>query len=95
MVILMGLAMVTGKLTEFSYWLRERFPILGQIGRRIMQAVLRGGLRHRAGRGNDGRLLDAGRDECSPNGDERRVRGERSAWILGMQMEATLRWTRE
>lgn len=89
-MVLMGLAMVTGKLTKFSYWLLERFPILGQIGRRIMQAALRGGLRHRGGRGNDGRLQDAGRDECSPSGDERRVRGERSAWILGMRMEATL-----
>lgn len=31
-MVLMGLAMISGKLTEFSYWLLERFPILGQIG---------------------------------------------------------------
>lgn len=31
-MVLMGLAMVTGRLTEFSYWLLEQFPILGQIG---------------------------------------------------------------
>jgi cytochrome c-type biogenesis protein len=31
-MVAMGVAMVTGKLTEFSYWLLERFPILGKIG---------------------------------------------------------------
>lgn len=31
-MVLMGLAMVTGRLTEFSYWLLEQFPILGRIG---------------------------------------------------------------
>lgn len=31
-MVLMGVAMVTGKLTELSYWLLERFPILGKIG---------------------------------------------------------------
>jgi len=31
-MVLMGVAMVTGKLTEFSYWLLERFPVLGRIG---------------------------------------------------------------
>jgi len=28
----MGVAMMTGKLTAFSYWLLERFPLLGRIG---------------------------------------------------------------
>lgn len=31
-MVLMGLAMVTGQLTELSYWLLDRFPMLGQIG---------------------------------------------------------------
>lgn len=31
-MVAMGVAMVTGKLTELSYWLLERFPTLGQIG---------------------------------------------------------------
>jgi cytochrome c-type biogenesis protein len=31
-MVVMGVAMVTGKLTELSYWLLERFPVLGQIG---------------------------------------------------------------
>lgn len=31
-MVAMGVAMVTGKVTEFSYWLLERFPILGKIG---------------------------------------------------------------
>lgn len=31
-MVLMGVAMVTGKLTEFSYWLLETFPLLGKIG---------------------------------------------------------------
>lgn len=31
-MILMGLAMVTGRLTTFGYWLLETFPALGRIG---------------------------------------------------------------
>ncbi|MEI2337041.1 cytochrome c biogenesis protein CcdA, partial [Pseudomonas aeruginosa] len=31
-LILMGLAMVTGQLTAFAYWLLEVFPALGGIG---------------------------------------------------------------
>jgi cytochrome c-type biogenesis protein len=31
-MVLMGVAMVTGKLNEFSYWLLEQFPVLGRIG---------------------------------------------------------------
>ena len=31
-MILMGIAMITGRLTSFSYWLLETFPILGRIG---------------------------------------------------------------
>jgi cytochrome c-type biogenesis protein len=31
-MILMGVAMITGQLTVFSYWLLETFPILGRIG---------------------------------------------------------------
>jgi cytochrome c-type biogenesis protein len=31
-LIALGLAMVTGKLTAFSYWLLEMFPALGRIG---------------------------------------------------------------
>jgi len=31
-MILMGVAMVTGRITAFSYWLLETFPVLGRIG---------------------------------------------------------------
>ena len=31
-LVLMGLAMATGQLTKFSYWLLEAFPALGRIG---------------------------------------------------------------
>jgi cytochrome c-type biogenesis protein len=31
-MVLMGLAMVTGQLSGFSYWLLEVFPALGRIG---------------------------------------------------------------
>lgn len=31
-MIAMGIAMMTGTLTRFSYWLLERFPALGKIG---------------------------------------------------------------
>jgi cytochrome c-type biogenesis protein len=31
-MIAMGIAMMTGKLTAFSYWLLERFPALGRMG---------------------------------------------------------------
>ena len=31
-MILMGLAMVTGRLTRFGFWLLETFPALGRIG---------------------------------------------------------------
>ena len=31
-MVLFGIAMITGKLTTFSYWLLERFPVLGRIG---------------------------------------------------------------
>jgi cytochrome c-type biogenesis protein len=31
-LVLFGLAMMTGKLTTFSYWLLDTFPALGQIG---------------------------------------------------------------
>lgn len=31
-MVAMGVAMMTGKLTSFSYWLLERFPALGRIG---------------------------------------------------------------
>ena len=31
-MILMGLAMVTGRLTTFGFWLLETFPVLGRIG---------------------------------------------------------------
>jgi cytochrome c-type biogenesis protein len=31
-MILMGLAMVTGQLTALSYWLLDAFPALGSIG---------------------------------------------------------------
>ena len=31
-LIIMGIAMITGYLTKFSYWLLETFPVLGTIG---------------------------------------------------------------
>lgn len=31
-MVVMGVAMVTGQLTVFSYWLLEQFPVLGRIG---------------------------------------------------------------
>jgi cytochrome c-type biogenesis protein len=31
-MILMGIAMITGELTAFSYWLLETIPVLGRIG---------------------------------------------------------------
>jgi cytochrome c-type biogenesis protein len=31
-MILMGAAMITGRLSEFSFWLLDRFPILTKIG---------------------------------------------------------------
>jgi cytochrome c-type biogenesis protein len=31
-MVAMRVAMMTGKLTAFSYWLVERFPVLGRIG---------------------------------------------------------------
>jgi cytochrome c-type biogenesis protein len=31
-MVAMGIAMMTGKLTAFSYWLLEQFPVLGRIG---------------------------------------------------------------
>lgn len=31
-IILMGIAMITGQLTTFSYWLLETVPALGRIG---------------------------------------------------------------
>jgi cytochrome c-type biogenesis protein len=31
-MIVMGVAMMTGRLTAFGYWLLERFPVLGRIG---------------------------------------------------------------
>jgi cytochrome c-type biogenesis protein len=31
-MVAMGVAMMTGRLTTFSYWLLERFPALGRIG---------------------------------------------------------------
>ena len=31
-MVAMGVAMMTGQLTVFSYWLLERFPVLGRIG---------------------------------------------------------------
>ena len=31
-MVLMGLAMLTGQLSSFSYWLLETFPVLGTIG---------------------------------------------------------------
>ena len=32
LMVLMGAAMMTGRLTAFSYWLLETFPVLGKIG---------------------------------------------------------------
>jgi cytochrome c-type biogenesis protein len=29
---MLGLAMITGKVAAFAYWLLETFPILGRIG---------------------------------------------------------------
>ena len=31
-LVLFGVAMVSGRLTTFSYWLLEKFPVLGRIG---------------------------------------------------------------
>jgi cytochrome c-type biogenesis protein len=31
-LILMGVAMTTGKLSAFSYWLLQTFPVFGRIG---------------------------------------------------------------
>jgi len=31
-VVTMGVAIITGELTTFSYWLLETFPALGKIG---------------------------------------------------------------
>lgn len=31
-MVLMGLAMITGQLTDFSWWLLRTFPVLGRIG---------------------------------------------------------------
>lgn len=31
-MILMGVAMITGRLSEFAYWLLETFPVLGNVG---------------------------------------------------------------
>jgi cytochrome c-type biogenesis protein len=31
-MVLFGVAMISGRLTTFSYWLLERFPVLGRIG---------------------------------------------------------------
>ena len=31
-MVAVGIAMMTGKLTAFSYWLLEQFPVLGRIG---------------------------------------------------------------
>lgn len=31
-VILMGIAMMTGRLSALSYWLLDAFPVLGRIG---------------------------------------------------------------
>ena len=31
-MVLMGVAMITGRLSTFSYWLLGTFPVLGQIG---------------------------------------------------------------
>ena len=31
-LVLMGVAMITGHLTDFAYWLLDAFPVLGEIG---------------------------------------------------------------
>jgi cytochrome c-type biogenesis protein len=31
-LVVMGIAMISGKLTAFSYWLLQTFPVLGRIG---------------------------------------------------------------
>jgi cytochrome c-type biogenesis protein len=31
-MILMGIAMITGQLSRFAFWLLETFPILAEIG---------------------------------------------------------------
>ncbi|SFE89984.1 cytochrome c-type biogenesis protein [Roseivivax sediminis] len=31
-MILMGLAMMTGRLSALAYWLLDTFPVLGRIG---------------------------------------------------------------
>ena len=31
-MVLFGVAMITGRVTTFSYWLLEKFPVLGRIG---------------------------------------------------------------
>lgn len=31
-MVLMGLAMMTGTLTSFAFWLLQTFPVLGRIG---------------------------------------------------------------
>jgi cytochrome c-type biogenesis protein len=31
-MVTMGVAMMTGQLTALSYWLLERFPVLGRLG---------------------------------------------------------------
>jgi cytochrome c-type biogenesis protein len=31
-MLLTGVAMITGKLTAFSFWLLETLPVLGRIG---------------------------------------------------------------
>ncbi|KKK59078.1 hypothetical protein LCGC14_3038020, partial [marine sediment metagenome] len=31
-MVLMGIAMMTGQLSAFSWWLLETFPVLGAIG---------------------------------------------------------------
>nr|NIR32786.1 cytochrome c biogenesis protein CcdA [Gammaproteobacteria bacterium]NIR99344.1 cytochrome c biogenesis protein CcdA [Gammaproteobacteria bacterium]NIY45712.1 cytochrome c biogenesis protein CcdA [Gemmatimonadota bacterium] len=31
-LIVIGIAMMTGKLTTFAYWLLEAFPVLGGLG---------------------------------------------------------------
>jgi cytochrome c-type biogenesis protein len=31
-MVLFGVAMITGQVTAFSYWLLEKFPLLGRIG---------------------------------------------------------------
>ena len=31
-MVIMGLAMMTGQLSRFAYWLLDTFPVLGRIG---------------------------------------------------------------